>query len=124
MSSKLPVVLFLTAVLVLSVTMTTLPAANALTRNTFDDSHTTARLGNSKVCGDHLCAAGEHEKMSEQINNAQRGGQSGQMTTPTTTPSAPTTPSMSDVCAVVKDALTKAQVDSAITTLVMSKLGC
>lgn len=47
------------------------PIVNALTKNTFDDSHTTARFGNSKVCGDHLCAPGEHQKMIEAMMQAQ-----------------------------------------------------
>ncbi|OLC93733.1 MAG: hypothetical protein AUI92_02260 [Thaumarchaeota archaeon 13_1_40CM_3_38_6] len=94
MSSKLPVVLFLIVVLVASVTVATLPVANALTRNAFNDSHTTARFGNSKVCGDHICAPGEHEKMSTELNTAQRNAQAGRATTPSTTPTAPaqTTP--------------------------------
>src|SRR5207245_2806172 len=96
MSSKLPVVLFLIVVLVASVTVATLPVANALTRNAFNDSHTTARFGNSKVCGDHICAPGEHEKMSTELNTAQRNAQAGRATTPTapaqTTPPAQNMP--------------------------------
>src|SRR2546428_68299 len=94
MSSKLLVVMFLTVVLVASVTVTTLPVANALTRNVFNDSHTTARFGSSNVCGDHICAPGEREKMSTELNNAQRNAQAGRATTPSTNSTAPaqTTP--------------------------------
>src|SRR5256712_1052091 len=94
MSSKLLVVMFLTVVLVASVTVTTLPVANALTRNVFNDSHTTARFGSSNVCGDHICAPGEREKMSTELNNAQRNAQAGRATTPSTNSTIPeqTTP--------------------------------
>ena len=50
-----------------------LPSANALTRNTFNDSHSTARFGNSPVCGDHICVPGEHNKMMQAMAQAQMG---------------------------------------------------
>src|SRR5690242_19606885 len=87
MSKKIALVLFTMAVLVASFVLVAIPQVSALTRNTFDDSHTTARLGNSKVCGDHICKPGEHEKMVENINNAQRNAQAGG-----TNPSMPSTP--------------------------------
>ncbi len=124
MMSKKIALLFTIAVLVASFVLVAIPPASALTRNTFDDSHTTARLGNSKVCGDHICKAGEHEKMTEELNNAQRGAQAGHPTTSPTTPSGSMSQSMSNVCTVVKNALDKEQVDSAVTAIVMSKLGC
>src|SRR5437867_13091942 len=126
MSKKIALLLFTIAVLVASFVLVAIPPASALTRNTFDDSHTTARLGNSKVCGDHICKPGEHEKMAEELNNAQRNAQTGG-----TKPSAPSTPATSstqtpssNVCTIVKNALQNAQVDSTITTMVMSKLDC
>ena len=123
--SKKIALLFTIAVLVASFVLVANPLASALTRNTFDDSHTTARLGNSKVCGDHICKPGEHEKMKEDLNNAQRNTQAGG-----TKPSAPSTPATSsaqtpsNVCTIVKNALQNEKVDSTITTMVMSKLGC
>ena len=50
-----------------------LPAAAALTqRDNFDDSHTTARfLGGQKICGDHLCKAGQYDKQLKRLNDAQ-----------------------------------------------------
>ncbi len=57
--------------ILLSSTMVVFPAAHALTKNTFDDSHTTARFGNSPVCGDHICAPGEHQRMVEAMMLAQ-----------------------------------------------------
>jgi hypothetical protein len=72
MKSKIHEVLFVTAILLTSVAASILPAANALTKNTWDDSHTTARFGNSKVCGDHLCAPGEHQALVQKINDAQK----------------------------------------------------
>ena len=47
------------------------PIVNALTKSTFDDSHTTARFGNSIVCGVHICAPGEHQKMMDAMMQAQ-----------------------------------------------------
>src|SRR5713226_6646373 len=73
MWQKLSVVLFVIAVLITSVVASTLPAANALTKNTFNDSHSTARFGNSPVCGDHICAPGEHNKMMQEMAQAQMG---------------------------------------------------
>jgi len=125
MSKKIALLLFTIAVLVASFVLVAIPPAIALTRNTFDDSHTTARLGNSKVCGDHICKAGEHEKMAEELNNAQRNAQASG--TKPSMPSMPATSSNqtpSNVCTIVKNALQNAQVDSTITTMVMSKLGC
>ncbi len=60
----------ISSILALSVT---LPAAYALTqRNNYDDSHTTARfLGGIKICGDHICKPGEHNKMVIAMNEAQ-----------------------------------------------------
>jgi hypothetical protein len=51
----------------------TLPAATALTqRDNFDDSHTTTiYLGGQKVCGDHLCKAGQYSVHVQQISDAQ-----------------------------------------------------
>ncbi len=77
MSTKIALLLFTTAVIVTSFAVVAIPPASALTRNTFDDSHTTARFGNSKVCGDHLCAPGEHAKWVQMLNDAQRANQVG-----------------------------------------------
>lgn len=77
MSTKIALLLFTTAVLMASFAVVAIPPASALTKNTFDDSHTTARFGNSKVCGDHLCAPGEHAKWVQALNDAQRANQVG-----------------------------------------------
>ncbi|MEO9276453.1 MAG: hypothetical protein ABI340_01550 [Nitrososphaera sp.] len=77
MSTKIALLLFTTAVLLTSFAVVAIPPASALTQNTFDDSHTTARFGNSKVCGDHLCAPGEHAKWVQALNDAQRANQVG-----------------------------------------------
>jgi hypothetical protein len=60
----------ISSILALSIT---LPAATALTqRDNFDDSHTTALyFGGQKICGDHLCKHGEHDKQLKQMNDAQ-----------------------------------------------------
>src|SRR5579864_9244663 len=67
---KLAVIIPILVILIMP-TIDAFPIVNALTKNTFDDSHTTARFGNSKVCGDHLCAPGEHQKMMEAMMQAQ-----------------------------------------------------
>lgn len=68
--TKLAVVVPILVILIMP-TIDAFPIVNALTKNTFDDSHTTARFGNSKVCGDHICAPGEHQKMIEAMMQAQ-----------------------------------------------------
>ncbi len=72
---------------VFTVTLTsiweTLPAANALSsRTTFNDNHYTAsHPGGTKICGDHVCAPGEYDKMQQALAQSQRTGK--------TVPSAP-----------------------------------
>ena len=59
MQTKLLVFLFLTILVSSSVVASVLQAAYALTpRTDFSNRHSTASLGNSKVCGDHLCGHG------------------------------------------------------------------
>lgn len=124
MSSKLPVVLLLTAVLVASVAVSTIPASNALIQRDYsylNDNHLTVRTGNTKVCGDHLCAPGEWDKLQTQINSAQLGNKTQSTTTTTTTTTA--SPS-STLCTMVKSALSSANADSSVTQKVLSDLGC
>jgi len=68
----------------------TMHAASALTsRNSFNDNHCTARFScGPKICGDHMCAPGEYDKMQQALAQAQIKGK--------TAPSAPTaiTPSV------------------------------
>ncbi len=76
-------------------TFTVLPSVGALTKGTFAsdfDSHTTARFGNTKVCGDHLCAPGEFEKMKEQLNMAQTQKGPNKVSPISQAPQGPTTP--------------------------------
>lgn len=60
----------ISSILALSITV---PAATALIqRDNFDDSHTTARfLGGQKICGDHMCKAGQYDKQLKRLNDAQ-----------------------------------------------------
>ena len=60
MSKKLALLLFTTSVLLTSVIAVFVPQANALTPSTKFDTITTASFGHSVVCGDHVCAPGEH----------------------------------------------------------------
>lgn len=125
MSSKLPVVLLLTAVLVASVAVSTIPASHALTPRDFsylNDNHLTVRTGNTMVCGDHLCAPGEWDKLQANINSAQLGNKTQITQTPNT--AAPTTTAPAITCAMVKSALASANADSGVTKNVLSALGC
>lgn len=75
MAKKIALFLLTTSILLSSFSIVALPQAHALTINTWDDSHTTARFGNSKVCGDHLCAKGEHEKWVNAVWQSQKVSQ-------------------------------------------------
>lgn len=68
--TKLVVIIPILVILLIP-TIDVFPIVNALTKNTFDDSHTTVRFGNSIVCGDHICASGEHQRMIEAMMQAQ-----------------------------------------------------
>lgn len=123
MSSKLPVVLLLTAVLAASVAVSTIPASNALIQRDFsylNDNHLTVRTGNTKVCGDHLCAPGEWDKLQESLNAAQVGN----VTKPTTTTTTAPTTAPSVTCSAVKNALAGAGASSSLTQQVLTALGC
>jgi hypothetical protein len=74
MSNKIALLMFTTSLLLVSFSVMAMPQANALTKSTWDDSHTTARFGNSKVCGDHLCVPGEHAKWVNAISQSQKLG--------------------------------------------------
>ncbi|MDH2907619.1 MAG: hypothetical protein PXX83_05960 [Candidatus Nitrosotalea sp.] len=60
MSNKIALLLFTTSVLLTSVIAVFVPQANALTPSTRFDTISTASFGHSVVCGDHVCAPGEH----------------------------------------------------------------
>ena len=119
--------------------MLTVPLANALTQRDwsygYNDNRITARYGNTAVCGDHMCAPGEWDKLQASLTAAQLGNQGGRTTTPTTTPTTqattPTTPSAAmppgvtpKICANVKSMLSDAGVSSTEITQVMADLGC
>lgn len=75
MQTKLIALLFVTTVLTSSFAVSVLPMANALTARTdFSDRHTTATLGNSKVCGDHVCGPGEKTAWANKMASLQRMG--------------------------------------------------
>jgi hypothetical protein len=128
--------LFVTAVLMTSIAAVTIPAASALTsRSSFNDNHYTALYpGGPKICGDHVCAPGEYDKMQQALAQAQMKGKTGSTapstpTPPTTTPTiptpapAPTMPAMS-VCDSVKATLTTAGISSTVIAKVMADLSC
>lgn len=74
---RLLVALSLTLILTLSVTLP-LQSSSALTKRDFgylNDQHLTVSNGDTKVCGDHLCAPGEWAKLQESLVTAQQGRQ-------------------------------------------------
>ncbi len=126
MSTKLPVVLLLTAVLIASVAVSTIPASNALIQRNFsylNDNHLTVRTGNTKVCGDHMCAPGEWDQLQHQLNAAQLGNVTKANATTTTT-AAPTSTGSINLCNLVKGALASANADASVTQKVLADLGC
>ena len=135
MSSKLPVALIITAVLIASVAVSTIPASNALIQRDYyylNDQHMTARYGNTKVCGDHMCAPGEWDQLQAKLTAAQLGHQARNVTT--TAPTVPTMPSNAttttstqvspSVCQTVRTILGNVGVPSNLVDKVMADLGC
>lgn len=121
--------LFVTAVLMTSIAAVTIPAASALTsRSSFNDNHYTALYpGGPRICGDHVCAPGEYDKMQQDLAQAQMKGKTG-TTGSTTMPamngtSSTSTPSMT-VCQSVKTILINAGTSSTVIAKVMADLGC
>jgi len=145
--SKLPVMVFVAAILVASFVVMTVPAANALMNRNYyylNDNPITARTGNTAVCGDHICAPGEWDKLITSLSSAQRGNQAGWTAKSTTTtpansapttsnataptyPPTPSTPSSSvspAVCNSIENMLTTAGVSDSVVSQVMTDLGC
>ena len=115
-----------------------------------NDQHLTARFGNDKVCGDHLCAPGEWTKLQENLNQAQivhpptNSTKTVSVSTNTTmtastnttsqmqskpvppTPTPIPTPKVepSAVCVAVKTVLANSTVPSTTVTRIMADLGC
>lgn len=115
-----------------------------------DDQHLTAGFGNTRVCGDHMCAPGEWTKLQESLNHAQISHTSNKTATiPSLPPSVPATPTNStvpvpsnstttvtpapiptppsapsSVCVAVKAALGNSTVPASTIAKIMSDLGC
>lgn len=115
-----------------------------------NDQHLTARFGNDRVCGDHLCAPGEWTKLQENLNQAQIARTSTNSTktvsissnatmavsanTTSQIPSQPVPPipapiptppsGPSAVCIAVKAVLENSVVPSTTVTKIMADLGC
>lgn len=131
----------------------TAPATSNLVKRDYsylNDQHTTARFGNDRVCGDHICAPGEWAKLQENLNQAQishtqtNSTKAISISTGTTmTASAnttsqipsqpvppvpapiPTPPSgPSSVCIAVKAVLGNSVVPSTTVAKIMADLGC
>ncbi len=116
-----------------------------------DDQHLTAGFGNTRVCGDHMCAPGEWTKLQESLNHAQISHTSNKTATatpslPTSVPATPTNSTVqvpsnstmpvtpapvptppsapSSVCVAVKAALVNSTVSDSTVAKIMSDLGC
>ncbi len=72
MSKKLALLLFTTSVLLTSVITVFVPQASALTPSTKFDTIFTASFGHSIICGDHICAPGEHTAWINAIWGSQK----------------------------------------------------
>jgi len=72
MSKKIAVLLFTTSVFLASFAVTSIPQASALTKSTWFENISTASYGNSMVCGDHVCAPGEHSKWINAVWQSQK----------------------------------------------------
>lgn len=114
MNKKLRYFGLLLIIAVFSITIATVwetsPAASALTsRSSFNDNHYTALYpGGPRICGDHICAPGEYDKMQQELVQAQLKGKTGTPNAPASTPSAsqgqnmPSTMTGSDLGSVLK----------------------
>lgn len=130
----------------------TVPTTSNLVKRDYsylNDQHTTARFGNNRVCGDHICAPGEWAKLQENLNQAQithpptNSTKTVSISTSTTmTVSANTTqipsqpvpptpapiptppPGPSAVCIAVKAVLGNSVVPSTTVAKIMADLGC
>jgi hypothetical protein len=131
--SKLPMMMFIAAILIASVVVLTVPAANALIKRDYyylNDQHLTARFGNTQVCGDHMCAPGEWDKLQASLAAAQLGHQGGRnQTQPSSAPAAGTAPAPpttapTATCESVKTILNSAGISSTVVAKVMADLGC
>ncbi len=124
MSSKLMLALFVTAVLMTSIAAVTIPAASALTsRSSFNDNHYTVLYpGGPRICGDHMCAPGEYDKMQQELAHAQMKGKTN--STATSTPTPPTTMPAMSVCDSVKTTLINAGISQIVIAKVMADLSC
>lgn len=133
---------------VTSVLAQTTPTTTNLVKRDYsysNDQHLTARFGNDRVCGDHLCAPGEWAKLQQNLNQAQivhppinstqsvssptiTTNATSQMQsqpvppTPTPIPTPPAGPSA--VCVKIKAVLENSAVPSTTVTRIMADLGC
>jgi hypothetical protein len=161
LQSSVKITLLTVTILTIMVTLVSSQVAPALAQTTptpsnlekrnysyLDDQHLTARFGNSKVCGDHLCAPGEWSNLQQNLNHAQISHpanatkpakvptqpitsstvsvnsttiQSKNMTLPTPIPAPPTV--SSSICATVKAVLGNSTASN-IVAKIMNDLGC
>lgn len=113
--------------MIVGIAVSAIPASEALIKRDYSylsDSHLTARFGNTKVCGDHLCKPGEWDKLQAKLNAAQVGNQ----TTSNTTTTMPTTPSTtqtpSGVCQEIQNLLEGIGTSQSTISKVMTDLNC
>lgn len=126
-------ILLIVSIFISAITFTNY--ASALTTRNFayiHDNHCTVRfncIGVPQICGNHVCAPGEWDKLQANLTAAQESHVKGINATKITLPSivTPTTNATSvslAVCDSVKNVLTGAGVPSTSISKVMSDLGC
>lgn len=64
--------MFAVTVLLVSSAIVAIPQANALTKSNVMTWISTASYGNSKICGDHVCAPGEHTQWTNAVWQSQK----------------------------------------------------
>ncbi|MGI0069841.1 MAG: hypothetical protein ACREAN_06260 [Nitrosopumilaceae archaeon] len=72
MSKNIALLLFTTSVLLASFATVFVPQANALTKSTWLDNISVSSYGSNVVCGDHICAPGEHTAWINAIWQSQK----------------------------------------------------
>ncbi len=74
MTNKIALLMFAATVLLTSSVMMAVPQASALTPSTYlRNTFATQSHGSSNICGDHICASGEHTQWYDAIDYFQKG---------------------------------------------------
>ncbi|MFZ0183219.1 MAG: hypothetical protein WAL88_00110, partial [Nitrosotalea sp.] len=72
--TKIALLMFAATVLLISSVIVAVPQASALTPSTYlRNTFATQSHGSSNICGDHVCASGEHTRWYDAIDYFQKG---------------------------------------------------